>query len=144
MMKALFENIETCTDQLYQCLSDEHDALRNNQYEIIMSLAEQKQSLVSQLDELDQQRLQLSGNTDFTKFLALSSPQLSQAWQALREKIQRCQQQNEVNGRILKRRNQIARETLNIITGRCNEDETTYGPGGKANFSGPKLTNTQV
>ncbi|MFW2374726.1 MAG: flagella synthesis protein FlgN [Gammaproteobacteria bacterium] len=144
MIKTLLENIESCSDQLYQCLSDEHDALRDNQYESIMSLAEQKQSLVGVLNELDQQRLQLSGTTDFAQFLSRSRPDLSQVWQTLREKIQRCQQQNEVNGRILNRRNQIARDTLNILTGRSNDDETTYGPSGKANIPGPKLTNTQV
>lgn len=144
IIKTLLDNIETCSDQLYQCLRDEHDALCNNQYKIIISLAEQKQSLVARLDELDQQRLQLSGNTDFEQFLADSSPSLSKPWKALREKILRCQHQNNVNGRILNRRNQMAREMLNIFTGRSNGDETTYGPSGKANFSGPNLTNTQV
>jgi len=144
MIKTLFENIETCSDQLYQCLSDERDALCNNQYETIMALAEKKQFLVAELDQLDQQRRQLSGSIDFAQFLSQSSPELNQAWQALRDKIQRCQQQNEVNGRMLNRRNQIAQETLNILTGRSNGDETTYGPGGKTNCSGPKLTDTQV
>lgn len=144
IMETLLENIETCSDQLFQSLNDEHNALCNNQYEVILSLAEQKQSLVTRLDELDQQRLQLSGNSDFKQFLAHSHPNLSQTWLALREKIRRCQHQNEVNGLILNRRNQMAREMLNIFTGRCNGDETTYDPSGKANYSGPNLTNTQV
>lgn len=145
MMETLLENIETSSDQLIQCLNDEHNALCNNQYEVILSLAEQKQTLVTRLDELDQQRLQLSGgNSDFAQFLAHSHPDLSQAWLRLREKIQRCQHQNDVNGLILNRRNQMAREMLNIFTGRSNGDETTYDPSGKANYSGPNITNTQV
>ncbi len=144
MIKTLLENIETNSDQLYQCLCDEHDALCNNHYEAIVSMAEQKQSLVTRLDELDQQRLQLSGSIDFTHFLAHSHPSLSQVWQALREKILRCQQQNEVNGGILNRRNRMAREMLNIFTGSINGDETTYGSDGKTSFSGPNLTSTQI
>ena len=144
MMKTLLENIDICTDELYQCLKDEQNALANNQYETIMSLAEHKQSLVSKLEQLDQQRLQLCGNTDFALLLSQSDPELSLTWQTLTEKIQRCQHQNEVNGGILKRRNQMALEMLNIFTGRNNNDETTYGPGGTTRISGPKLTSTQV
>ena len=144
MIKNLLENIETCSEQLHQCLRDEHDALCNNQYEVIMTLAEQKQSLVSRLDELDQQRLKLSEDMEFAQFLTHSQPSLSNTWDRLREKILHCQHQNEVNGRLLNRRNQMAREMINIFTGRGIADETTYGPSGKTSFSGPNLTKTQV
>ena len=145
-LQNLIREISDCADQLNQCLADELKALNENQYEKLITLAEQKQSLVDRLNQLDIQRAEATGEQDFSNFLIQLDPgqQLKGLWQATREKIKQCQHQNEVNGRLLERRNRITRETMAIFTGRNPSDETTYGPNGLEHGQRSMLPNVEA
>lgn len=145
-LKTLLEQIEIRTSELHQCLIEEHAALSNNHYDNLVTIAEQKKVLVDELNQLDQQRQQMAGSSDFMSFLQQTDPgqTLSKQWQQLSEKIRSCQQQNDINGRLLSRRSNITEEMLNLFTGRKTTEDTTYGPNGMTSPPGASLTKTQV
>ena len=64
-IKNILEQINDLSRQLYQCLIKEHDALSINKIDKLIPISEQKQILISQLDELDKQRLSLSDKKRF-------------------------------------------------------------------------------
>jgi len=143
-VKNILDKINDLSKQLYQCLVKEHDALSINKTDQLIPISEQKQSLLTQLDELDKQRLSLSGKKDFVLFLKSIDARLVSYWEATKKSIKKCQQQNEINGHILNRKNTIAKETLEIFTGRKLTTEATYGPDGLTNNSNSLVTNVKV
>lgn len=118
---------QTC-QQLLDCLQEEFRALAAREYETVMSLAQSKQTLVDQLNELDGQIHALPGLTRHAR------------WPALRALLQQCKQQNDTNGQLLNRSFQLTREALGILTGR-NTNNTLYSPSGLQQSTSPVLEN---
>ena len=143
-IKNILEQINDLSRQLYQCLVKEHDALSLNKLDKLIPISEQKQILVTQLDELDKQRTALSESKNFELFLKSIDARLVSYWEAAKKSVKKCQQQNEINGLLLQRRNAIAKETLEIFTGRKLTTETTYGPDGLTNSSNSLVTNVKA
>lgn len=143
-MANIFNDINKYSNQLLQCLTKEHDALSLNQFDKLLSLSESKQNLVTMLDELDKTRTSISGKSDFIEYLRQLDIKLVSQWKSVCKVIKKCQSQNEINGRILARRNSIARHTMDILTGNAHSDATTYGPKGLTNSSKSLVTNIQV
>ena len=117
-MKQILNQIETMSSELLQCLIEEHDALSSNQLDKLVPLSEQKQQMVAKLDQLDQQRQHACGQSDFIQYLNKLDSKLVSDWKSITDSIKQCQHQNEVNGRLLNRKNSLARETLEIFTGK--------------------------
>jgi len=143
-IKNILEQINDLSRQLYQCLIKEHDALSINKIDKLIPISEQKQILITQLDELDKQRLSLSDKKDFMSFLKSIDARLVSYWEAAKKSAKKCKQQNEINGLLLQRRNIIAKETLEIFTGRKLTTNTTYGPDGLTNHSSSLVTNVKA
>jgi len=148
-IKLVLEQIAASSTELLQCLIKEHDALSLNQLEKLVPLSEQKQQLVIRLDQLDQQRQAASNQTadnpsSFIDYLNSLDSKLSSYWRSVTKSIEKCQRQNEVNGRLLNRRNSISRETLEIITGRKLGNEHTYGADGLQSGNAAIVTNVDV
>ena len=143
-IKNILEKINTLSGQLYQCLVNEHDALSINKIDELLPISEQKQALVTQLDELDKQRLSLSDKKDFMSFLKSIDANLMTYWEATKKSVKKCQQQNDINGLLLHRKNSIAKETLEIFTGRKLTTETTYGADGLTNNSNSLVTDIKA
>ncbi|MCW9012227.1 MAG: flagellar protein FlgN [Gammaproteobacteria bacterium] len=146
-IQQVFNEISGSTGLLLECLSEEFTAINDNQYSTLISLAEKKQSLVDQLNQLDARRSALSSDTtEFQNLLAQLDPskQLSNQWNITREQIKQCQHQNEINGRLLNRRNHIARETMAILTGHNTANESTYGSDGVKHGGGSMLPDVQA
>jgi flagella synthesis protein FlgN len=145
-MHSLFNEIAEQSDKLLKCLYDEMEALNTNQYDNLLSLAEVKQSIISKLDALDKQRQQLAANTDFISFLHQqpNGSQLIDQWKTTQTKIQACKTQNEINGKLLQRRNKVAREAMDIMTGHDSTSETTYGRNGQTQTKSAFLNKTQI
>lgn len=142
----IFVQISAQSLGLQQCLEAEFEALQANQFETLLSLSEQKQQLVNDLNALDATRTSLIGGEHFIQSLDELDPshQLRNHWYSVQQEIQKCQQQNMINGRLLHRRNELARETLEIISGQQNTQATTYGPEGLKQNSGHLLNHTKV
>lgn len=143
-MQQILQQISAASTQLLQCLIKEHDALSLNQLKKLNTLSEQKQQLVTQLDQLDKQRQAASNQGDFIEHLKHLDSKLVSYWQSVTKLIKKCQQQNEVNGRLLSRRNSLAKETLEIFTGRKLGNNNTYGADGQQNGHASIVTNVEA
>jgi flagellar biosynthesis/type III secretory pathway chaperone len=131
MSEQLLTHIEQTCQTLLACLEEEFRALGARKFETVMSLAQDKQTLLQQLDELDQQ------------VHTLTNVRQHKRWPALRDLLQKCREQNEANGLLLNRSFQLTRETLGILTGRPQQN-TVYSPSGLQQSAGSLLENVRA
>lgn len=143
-MKQILDQIASSSAELLQCLIKEHQALSLHQVDELLPLSEQKQQLVTTLDQLDQQRKNACNHSDFIAFLNDLDPSLTKDWLLATGIIKKCQQQNDVNGRLLARRNALARETLEIFTGKKLSGPNTYGSDGLQSGQSSFVTNVEA
>lgn len=137
---SLLKTIETNSQQLYDCLLLEKQALNARQYEQLAELATQKQNLVDQLQALDQQRSTSFSGDDFNAFIANSNdPAIIQQWDITRDIMRKGQQQNEVNGRLLNKLSQINQDVIEILSGREKQASQTYNAQGEKDNSSSML-----
>ncbi len=128
---SLLQNIQQQSTLLLNCLKQEKLALNDNQLEKLTEISTQKLTLLEKLDQLDKQRIASSPDKNFNDFINSSkNSTLIKQWQETRQCIAKCQQQNEINGRLINKRSQINMDTLSIITGRGKREETTYNAQG--------------
>ena len=145
-LEQTLHDILSFSRELKLCLEKENMALTSKNFDELLSIAEAKQLLVEQLNELDKQRASFSSTPDFSRYLKNIDPegQLSRQWKAIQSNIAECQHKNEVNGRLLQRQNRLNRETMELLTGRKLSQETTYGPDGMQSGHKPMLQNLEV
>jgi flagella synthesis protein FlgN len=138
--------ILTESRKLLVCLQTENDLLSAKQFAELTELAQEKQLLVDKLNQLDNQRASFSQNTEFSRFLKNIDPALSllKLWQVIQSTIGECQRLNEVNGRLLQRQHQMARETMELLTGQQISQEKTYNAKGLTASHGSMITNVEA
>ncbi len=128
---------------LLHLLEKEQEALQERDNECLRELLEEKTSLLNTLDAGALQRSEiltdLKQPTD--KFAweslidALGNKDLKERWQSLKETINQCQQLNDVNGKIIARRQQTVQSLLQIIRGEdarqnlYSQSGSTYSTG---------------
>ncbi len=128
---SLLQNIQKTSQQLLNCLQQEKQALNNSQLDKLNEISCQKQELLEQLSQLDQQRTASSSGKNFNEFINSSNNQaLINQWEITRKYITECQQLNEINGRLIVKRSQINQDILSILSGRKEQDNETYNEQG--------------
>lgn len=128
---SLLKNIQQHSQQLVDCLKQEKQALSENKLEKLNDISSEKQLLVDQLNQLDQQRAANSTENDFDDFIANShNLQLIKQWNLTRQTISECKKLNEINGRIIHRHSQINQDILSILSGRNEPADETYNAQG--------------
>jgi len=131
-MLSLLQSINTHSKALLTLLKQEKQALDHHNFEQLNQLASSKQNLLDKLQLLDTQRekkispphkqghKQKKQNSDesFTAYIASTHDSaLINQWAITRKAIAQCQQQNEINGRILRKQSQLNLEMLSVLTG---------------------------
>ena len=144
-IKNIQDEIVHHADALLACLQREFDILNSHDYESLIPIANEKQQLVQSLDELDSKRQSLT-DKDYGGYLQQidNSGLLFKHWSLTLEKIKQCNHQNEVNGRLISRLDQISRETLDIFTGHNSSADVTYSAEGLKKSSSARLTSTRA
>ncbi len=134
---SLLKNIQQQSLELLEQLKQEKQALDDNQTEKLRDISTQKQRQLEQLQALEHQRTgYISSNTDFNQLIASSKNQaLIKQWSETRGAIKNCQQQNEINGRILHKQGQMNLDILSILTGHSQHSEQTYSSNGSQSRS---------
>ena len=145
-LKNILETILVQSHKLHQCLKQESDFLATKNYTELAELAKEKQQLVDELNQLDKQRESFAHNTEFSLFLKNLDPALSLAkiGEGIQSNIRQCQYLNEMNGRVLQRHQRIARETVELLTGRQISQAGTYDANGVALSQGSMFTNVEA
>jgi flagellar biosynthesis protein FlgN len=128
---SLLQKIQLHSQQLLDCLKQEKLVLDGNQLDKLNDISSNKQILLDQLEQLDKQRAANSTNENFNNFIARSNDKtLIHQWQLTRQSIIDCQQQNEINGRLLNKCSQINHDILSIFSGRNQQADETYDATG--------------
>ena len=145
-IKNIHNEIIHHADALLACLNREFEILNSHDYENLIPVANEKQELVQSLDNLDKKRQSLISDKDYSGQLKQidKSGLLARHWDLTLEKVKQCNHQNEVNGRLINKLNQISQETLDIFTGHNSSAEITYSPEGLKKGSISQLTNTRA
>lgn len=127
-----------CAGQLLSVLQSEAEALINRDLDLLQTLAAEKQRLTVHLDQsdADMQRLlqdhgygnQRSNVTDCIAWCD-DSGQLLRGWNALMDRVARCQQQNRSNGVLLDSSRRHAQQVLSILRGSAPAPDL-YNPTG--------------
>lgn len=109
--------------RLEAVLKVEKTALEQRNVDLLKKNTQEKQSLISSIESLSQERsnlLQAAGVApDKASVLAFiqAQPALKAKWDELEAVLERCQKQNQVNGMILEKGKQQTQELLNILLG---------------------------
>jgi len=128
---SLLKNIQQHSQQLFECLRLEKQALETNQLDTLAEISSQKQVLLDQLDQLDKQRAAISCEKNFNTFIINSKDKiLINQWKQTHKVITDCQQQNEINGRLINKRSQVNQDILSILSGRNMQTDETYNAKG--------------
>ncbi len=139
---------------LCEVLQGEHAALVERDATAMESTAVRKGQLVEQLNGLGEQRAALLAaaglspdKAGFEALLVKASGEgeeaLQHQWQQLREKLQHCQQQNQVNSQLLEAGRRHAEEALSLLRGQGPISEI-YGQDGARNGGGGSRSYAKV
>jgi len=125
----LFKQALDSVEQLLRALREEHSALTNNNLPAFEASVQKKIAHTAQLESIEQQIFSLMRNAGYGWDKAglnqyvetLNSPAekrgILRNWEKLRDVIQQCQTQNQINGRILNIASVNIRQALEVLTG---------------------------
>jgi len=132
------------SQQLLSCLQLEKQALDQQDYTALSTLAIDKQQFVDQLQHLHQQIQSTYASGTIDSAIANSNDRkLISLWDETQKTIRSCHQQNEVNGLLINRSSQINKDMLSILTGK-KEASSTYNAQGSQTGSNSLLNDIQV
>jgi len=124
------------SERLEQALQHERTALMSNDDLALDTAGRDKDLLVRTLEAHERERLHLARNLGISAGpapmrLALSdAPAARDTWARCLSVLERCQNLNAANGRIVETKLRHVRMALELISGR-DLSRSTYGPGGR-------------
>lgn len=146
------EDIASCR-ALLTLLDEEREALKSRDTDALERIIRDKANHLSSLESNAKQRTQIvqslpgakqvgaDQKTLWLQLLAEQIPQLLEQWEELGQLFQRCQAENEINGRLLSRNKQVFNRILSIVRGQNLADNLytakgNKGPGGNRHSLG--------
>lgn len=138
----IFTQQISLSTQLRQILQDENNALEDRHYENAKHLNKQKEQCTAALEKESIKQSDLLKTAglpyqaeSFDKLLKIlpdnNESQLRQLKQQLEALLEKCQDQNMVNGQIIAINQQAAETALAILRGQMSNDNIGYTAGGK-------------
>ncbi len=133
-----------CLEQAIILLQSESTAIIERDVDTMGHVLDKKLPLLSQLEQLDQQRqaffvqhsdqtsYQHSAFTQYIKQQALESSR--QTWYTIKQRLPECKQQNDLNGRIIQIKKDNTENILQILLGRPVNNTPTYSHLGQTNL----------
>ena len=116
----------TAAQSLAQILATERAALTGDSSEVVKEVAAEKIGLLNSIEEMEAERRTLWGASGADG--AALSPSVAELWRALMALLAGCRKANDVNGHIIRIRQNQIRQLFDIVRGGA---PTTYGPQGK-------------
>lgn len=144
LFASLVEKAIIASRQIISLLDTEFDALSGNKPEVLQNLTEEKKQHLITLSQVmaEQESLlasmQLSNDANGVKILYANLPdnhEWKASWLKLKKLAKTMADSNLRNGIMLQQRTESTRAALNILTGRNNEQSTTYQYGGRTSNS---------
>ena len=116
----------TVAESLAQVLAAERAALTGDSSEVVKEVAAEKIGLLNSIEEMEAERRTLWGASGADG--ATLCPIVAELWRALMALLAGCRKANDVNGHIIRIRQNQIRQLFDIVRGGA---PTTYGPQGK-------------
>lgn len=146
-MDKIFTKLATFSEQLNDILNAEFETLHKQDFDQLMQLSSKKQNLLNELETVEQQRLQLSSAFEsFEEYLQqqTNGQDLIEKWQHIRQQLKICREQNEINGRLLQKKQQLSNEMLGLLSGNKETTPATYEADGTQQNAASILGDTQA
>ena len=124
----------TAAQSLAEILAAERAALTGDSSEVVKEMAAEKIGLLNSIEEMEAVRRTLWGvsGADGAAFGHI----VAERWRALMALLAGCRKANDVNGHIIRIRQNQIRQLFDIVRG--GTPTTTYGPQGKTLTSTPR------
>lgn len=117
-MRAVLEELLTCTRNLHSTLLAEREALSGHNLNSLNAHTEAKKDLLIRIEALEVQRRQLLNTPGFDPAQSAIIPELESLWDAVLAELRRCQEENEVNGAIVRTHQTHTQRALDLLAGR--------------------------
>lgn len=142
IQQQILRDTQTCED-LLKLLNEERDALRERNMDELERILLEKASRLEILENSANERSKLarayasgSDQDNWRELISkLNDEKLDQSWQKLKELLQSCKLENEVNGKLLTRNHQIYSRLLDIVRGQ-SQAPSLYTSRGNSSSSG--------
>ncbi|HUA78855.1 MAG TPA: flagellar protein FlgN [Dyella sp.] len=122
-LRTVLDEMSATTTQLIHVLDEEHEALNCADAKALNRAGEAKQMLMRRLEQLDVERLHLSGTS------AEAAQQVDTQWRELLKSLATCRDKNLRNGALVGQRLAQVRRALAVLTG-SDAPNGTYGQNG--------------
>jgi len=143
----LLEDSVRSTSELLSLLEHERAHLQQRNHKALPDLLEQKQQLMSRLEQsalqrqqwlaiAPQDKSQQSTEERWNTLLTdLGGPTLTKLWDTFKDNLIACQQNNEVNGKMIGRGQQSIRQLLTLLKGQVETPQLYNQTGNTQNQS---------
>jgi len=136
---AQIESDTKACEALITLFDDERQALKERNLDALDKILEHKSAYLLTLEKSANTRFSWakqyaqspSSDTWEALLTQLKQPALIQAWNELKTLFARCKQQNEINGRLIARNQQVFTRLVEIVRGQT-QAPTLYGSSGAA------------
>lgn len=139
-LKSLLRKDEANLERLLTVLESEHEALAGNDMAALESATSEKDSLLNAIRERAKRKIRLLVELGYhpdsgqaaSAFLRenANDPELLERWERAQAQLDRCQQKNAVNGRILGHLQRRVTRISDIIRG-ADSNQSLYSSGGE-------------
>jgi len=137
-------NIETdihACQELLKLMESERVALKERDVDSLQNIIDDKSTNLMKLESNARQRSQwaaLSQQTgpmekSWVNIIESTNPTMLPRWQELKENLQLCRNQNEINGKLLSRNQQIFTRLLNVVRGQSDAPNLYNQSGARMN-----------
>lgn len=128
-LPSILKQEATALEDLYSVLMKELVALKEHNSESISTLSEEKNVMLNKLQQLDKER-QLCVTADAPENNSTITNEINVLSKEIEICLDKCKQQNSINGGIIEMSQLFNAKMLDIICGNTDK-QTTYGVTGK-------------
>ena len=129
-MKDLLDRQVAALEKVLESLDHEREALMDRDAAALELVTKEKQQALAKADDLEQQRLALAPDLSAMELLA-AAPEVASRWEKLLDLTRRCREQNDINGRMIRRQARRVESTLQLMRGQPS-GSGVYGPDGES------------
>lgn len=132
----MLEDADACVERLLVLLGEERTALSTGEPADIDESVRRKVECVAELERLDTERVRMCRalsvpNDDIDAFLRTHDPAYrSETWQRFVNNLERCREENAINGNLTRVRREHIEKALMILRAGVQNAPTLYGPDG--------------
>ncbi len=128
--ESMLEAAAALAERLVLTIASEREQLAKRNLEKLLATVEEKEQLIGMLAHFDGSGALQSNNLDLTDIDEATRERIGTLQTSLRNKLVRCHETNQINGRLVQRAQQSLDEVLAILTGEHRTN--TYGASGSS------------